>query len=114
MILKAKGPNGTVEVSTLATTYANAKRLVTSYPRTEDKPWIWCDYCNRSCHIQETCWKLHGKLANWKSTYDRNPSRTSVANEANNNPFSKEQMEYLKKLLKSNLFMVFLQVLWHK
>ena len=27
----------------------------------------WCDHCKKLYHTRDTCWKLHGKLANWKS-----------------------------------------------
>ncbi|XP_062089070.1 uncharacterized protein LOC133795632 [Humulus lupulus] len=26
----------------------------------------WCDHCRRPGHFRETCWKIHGKPANWK------------------------------------------------
>ena len=29
-----------------------------------DRP--WCDYCKKPGHYKETCWKLHGKPADWK------------------------------------------------
>ena len=25
----------------------------------------WCDHCQRPYHTKATCWKLHGKPANW-------------------------------------------------
>ena len=25
----------------------------------------WCDHCKRPEHLKETCWKVHGKPANW-------------------------------------------------
>ncbi|KAG6506532.1 hypothetical protein ZIOFF_031856 [Zingiber officinale] len=27
----------------------------------------WCEYCRKSWHTHENCWKLHGKLANGKT-----------------------------------------------
>ena len=26
----------------------------------------WCDHCHNPYHTKETCWKIHGKPANWK------------------------------------------------
>ncbi|KAI5395130.1 hypothetical protein KIW84_061650 [Lathyrus oleraceus] len=26
----------------------------------------WCDHCKREWNTRETCWKLKGKLPNWK------------------------------------------------
>ena len=26
----------------------------------------WCDYCKKPWHTRKTCWKIHGKPANWK------------------------------------------------
>jgi hypothetical protein len=26
----------------------------------------WCEHCKKPWHTKETCWKLHGKPANWK------------------------------------------------
>ena len=28
----------------------------------DDKDTLHCDYCQRSCHTRETCWRLHGRL----------------------------------------------------
>ncbi|KAH9704751.1 hypothetical protein KPL70_011593 [Citrus sinensis] len=50
-------------------------------------------------HTRETCWKIHGKPANWKGKAGRaNPT----ANEVETSPFTKEQMEHLLPLLKFN------------
>jgi len=63
----------------------------------------WCEHCNKTGHCKETCWKLHGKPANWKPRprNDRD-SRAHVAantdNQPESNAFSKEQMEILQKL----------------
>ncbi|RVX00497.1 hypothetical protein CK203_036922 [Vitis vinifera] len=27
---------------------------------------LWCDHCRKPGHTKETCWHLHGKLADWK------------------------------------------------
>ncbi|KAF5948218.1 hypothetical protein HYC85_014175 [Camellia sinensis] len=62
----------------------------------------WCDHCRRSGHTKDTCWKIHGKPADWK------PSRFANDKEGRGNlvavdekpsiepiPFSKEQLEVL-------------------
>jgi hypothetical protein len=28
----------------------------------------WCDHCKRVGHVRDTCWKIHGKPADWKPT----------------------------------------------
>ena len=55
-------------------------------------------------HTRETCWTIHGKLTNWKSSKlgDRSDRAFPTANEAEVSPFTKEQMEHLLTLLKSN------------
>jgi len=42
--------------------------------KTHDKPRVWYDHCNKPRHTRETCWKVHGKPANWKSAkqFERN------------------------------------------
>ena len=39
-----------------------------SQHRTEEKPRIWCDFWKKPRHTLESCWKIHGKPANWKSS----------------------------------------------
>ncbi|RVW93875.1 Retrovirus-related Pol polyprotein from transposon TNT 1-94 [Vitis vinifera] len=69
-----------------------------------DRP--WCDYCKKPGHYKETCWKLHGKPADWKPK----PRLTEMAEHTwlptlrahlfpEPSPFNKEQMEMLQKLL---------------
>lgn len=70
---------------------------------------FWCDYCQRSDHSRDRCWKLHGKPDNWKDTRNyRRDSKglqvttdTALRNGDNNFNFSiiKEQMEQLHQLL---------------
>ncbi|RVW14724.1 hypothetical protein CK203_092620 [Vitis vinifera] len=50
-----------VENSALLGTVATASRNPNNQRRLDDKPRVWCDHCNKSCHTRETCWKLHGK-----------------------------------------------------
>ncbi|RVW54234.1 Retrovirus-related Pol polyprotein from transposon TNT 1-94 [Vitis vinifera] len=69
-----------------------------------DRP--WCDYCKKPGHYKETCWKLHGKPADWKPKprFDRDGRAHVAANFESTSvpepsPFNKEQMEMLQKLL---------------
>ena len=65
-----------------------------------------CDHCRKPGHSRETCWKIHGKPADWKPrqplekegrgnhvAVDEQSSQIEVS------PFNKEQMEMLQKLL---------------
>ncbi|KAL4560354.1 hypothetical protein LXL04_032504 [Taraxacum kok-saghyz] len=56
----------------------------------------WCDHCKRPGHTKETCWKIHGKPADWKPS-----SRGNLATSENLEPFTKEQLEALRKVLQS-------------
>nr|GLL35841.1 hypothetical protein CK203_090719 [Ipomoea trifida] len=65
----------------------------------------WCEYCKKLGHYKETCWKLHGKPADWKSKprFDRDNKAHVVSNIDNAHvpelsPFNKEQMNLLQKL----------------
>lgn len=68
--------------------------------RSEDKPKVWCDHCNKSRHTRETCWKLHGKPANWKGSHEGKFTKNPTALEVESGPFSQEQISYIQKLLK--------------
>uniref|UniRef100_A0A2N9I543 Retrovirus-related Pol polyprotein from transposon RE1 n=1 Tax=Fagus sylvatica TaxID=28930 RepID=A0A2N9I543_FAGSY len=104
VMLGKKGPGVAVESSALVAADANSSKAITYQRRTDDKPRVWCDYCNKPRHTRETCWKIHGKPANWKSSKpgDRSGRAFPTANEAEVTSFTKEQMEHLLTLLKSN------------
>ncbi|XP_073025759.1 uncharacterized protein [Primulina eburnea] len=60
---------------------------------------LWCPKCRKSTHTLDTCWKIHGKPADWK------PARQQRANTATvdpptseQQPFTKEQLDALQKL----------------
>ena len=89
----------TIENSALAASI-NAGRTATKKP--DEKSRVWCDHCNKPRHTRETCWKIHGKPANWKGSHEGRFTRTPAAHEAESVPFNKEQMDHLLKLLKSN------------
>ncbi|KAA8547121.1 hypothetical protein F0562_003549 [Nyssa sinensis] len=70
----------------LATANISAQRPYSNQRRLEDKPQVWCDYCNKPRHTRENCWKLHGKPANWKSNKSGSSGNNHAvpkANEAN-------------------------------
>ena len=96
VMLGKRNLNNTVENSALAAGI-NASRNTTKKP--DEKSRIWCDHCNRPWHTRETCWKIHGKLANWKGSHEGRFSRTRAAHEVESVPFNKGQMDQLLKLL---------------
>jgi hypothetical protein len=71
----------------------------------------WCDHCNKLGHVKETCWKIHGKPADWKPsrlTNDKDRRAKNVTSDDNRDkntnllpktsPFTKEQLDILQKL----------------
>lgn len=86
VMLGKKNLDQTVENSALATEVC-AGRMVQG--KLEEKPCVWCDYCNKPKYTCETCWKLHGKLANWRGKHE-SKDRQASAHEAETVTFSKE------------------------
>ncbi|XP_073126194.1 uncharacterized protein [Henckelia pumila] len=85
-----------METSALVTCEANASQ------KRNEKPSVYYDVCEKPYHTRETCWKIHGKPANWKSKQKGRFNRNPTAHEELVHPFNKEQVDYLLKLLKSN------------
>ncbi|RVW65136.1 hypothetical protein CK203_035784 [Vitis vinifera] len=94
-------PAPTLDASTLAARSFNSSG---GDRQKRDRP--WCDYCKKPGHYKETCWKLHGKPADWKPSH----GLTEMAEHTwlptlraplfpEPSPFNKEQMEMLQKLL---------------
>ena len=104
-MLGKKGPGVAIEGSALVTTGGGYNKVVAFQRKSDERPWVWCDFCNKPRHTHENCWKIHGKPANWKRKTCDKPSRAIIptANEAETSPFTTEQMEHLLALLKSNL-----------
>lgn len=74
--------------------------------RSSKKP--WCDYCKKPWHTRETCWKIHGKPANWKKkqpgdNWNSQANVTDSGKESSSGvqPFTKEQLEQICKILQS-------------
>ena len=66
---------------------------------------IRSDHSRKAGHFKETCWKLHGKPADWKpnrTTNDRESRGNIAATEGQKNmgptPFAKDQLEVLQQL----------------
>lgn len=68
----------------------------------------WCEHCRRTRHTKETCWKIHGKPADWKPRYSQdkdgrgNVATTETRKQSEPSPFSKEQMKLLPKMLQES------------
>ena len=102
VMLGKKGVAAPVENSAMVASDATANKVF-NQQRQNEKPQIWCDFCHKPRHTRDNCWKIHGKPANWKSNKPSDkPNQASYANEVEKSPFSKEQMDHLLKLLKSN------------
>ena len=91
-MLGKKGPSVAVESSALVAANANSSKAITHQRKNDDKPRVWCDYWNKPRHTRETCWKIHGKPANWKSSKpgDRSGRAFPTTNEAEVSPFTKK------------------------
>ena len=107
VMLGKKSTTKLVENSALMGTAAAATyHAPNTQHRQDDKPKVWCDFCNKPRHSRETCWKLHGKPADWKPVEWKNKQNDlnhapAKANAAETTSLSKVQIEQLLKLLKS-------------
>lgn len=68
------------KVKTLMTSKSYALAAHGTSSQRNDKPSrkgrLWCDHCHRPGHMRESCWKIHGKPADWK------PARSSSDQES--------------------------------
>ena len=87
VMLGKKGIASPMENSALIASDPTANKAF-NQRRQNERPRIWCDFCNKPRHTRDNCWKIHGKPANWKS--NKPTQGTSYANEAETSPFSKE------------------------
>ncbi|KAG6521029.1 hypothetical protein ZIOFF_018095 [Zingiber officinale] len=105
VMLGKKGPTTIIEGSALTSTGSNIRRGTANLRKPEEKSVLWCDFCNKPRHTRETCWKIHGKPANFKSkSGEKNGRIFPTANEAMTtaSTITKEHLEQLLALLTSN------------
>ena len=73
----------------------------------EEKKKPWCEHCKKPWHTKETCWKIHGKPAGYKTKRERalqaNMADTSQEQSANSEqpPFTKAQIDQILKMLQT-------------
>ena len=98
-----------VENPTLAMPIAvvAANRNPNTQRKTEEKTQVWCDFCNKPRHTREMCCKIHGKPMDWKPMErkkigDQFNQNIVAANTAEMPSLSREKMEQLLQLFKSN------------
>ena len=100
-------PNGGLTIAIEASALAITKPTYASRDNRKlaEKDTRRCDFCKKPKHTLETCWKIHGKLANFKdSRGDGKGLQVStdsfsavVHKEAETPSFSKEQLDHLCK-----------------
>lgn len=98
VMLGKKNSGSAVENSVLA---AGTNVGQNNSKKYDGKPRIWCERCKKPRHTIETCWKIHGKPANWNGSHEGRFNQSATVYEAEIVPFNKEQMDHLLKLLKS-------------
>ena len=62
VMLRKNTLTGPIENSALLSAAVAVSHFPNNQHQFDDKPRVWCDYCNKPCHTHETCWKLHSKL----------------------------------------------------
>ncbi|KAL3733913.1 hypothetical protein ACJRO7_023290 [Eucalyptus globulus] len=98
-------------VPTTIVSEANVSKIPINLRRSDGKPRIWCDFCNKPRHTRETCWRIHGRPASTTSEARRPTSFSRdnkssqrmpiTANEATAFSFNKEQLNHLLQLLQA-------------
>ena len=85
---------------------------------TEEKTRVWCDFCNKP---RETCWKIHGKLVNWKPMErkknklgDQSNRNIAAANTAEISSLSKNRWSNFFNCWSPIHWLPLLLVCWHK
>ncbi|KAG6477180.1 hypothetical protein ZIOFF_066432 [Zingiber officinale] len=104
-MLGKKGPTTIIEGSALTSIGSNIRRGTANLRKLEEKSVLWCDFCNKPRHTQETYWKIHGNPANFKGkSGEKNGRIFPTANEAMTtaSTITKEHLEQLLALLASN------------
>ncbi|CAN1312607.1 ABC transporter B family member 25, mitochondrial [Linum perenne] len=67
-------------------------------PEDDPKAHLKCDYCGRTRHTRDTCWKL-----NPEKRFSRNKEHSRANNVSSSGSFTKEQLDQLVALLKPQL-----------
>ena len=99
------GPTGVAEAFALVITKPTT--ISRDNQKHAEKDMRWCDFCKKPRHTRETCWKLHGKPANFKESRGdgkgfqvSTDSFSAIAQKGTEAPsFSKEQLDHLCKFL---------------
>ena len=54
VMLGKKSNSGIVEISALSVVEGSTDKIASFQRGSGERPWVWCDYCNKLCHTQET------------------------------------------------------------
>lgn len=102
--MTTQGSSDSLEASALPTHGPNLNH--DSYQsRRNGRP--WCEHCKKPGHTKDTCWKIRGKLADWKPRavlQNKGESRGLIATgeekpAAEDMLLSQEQLKFLQKLI---------------
>ena len=87
----------------------NRKSESSTESRRAKKGNLWCDFCQKTNHTRETCWKIHGKPPNQNNRENQRQPRqfqkesrayqSSIDHTGGSLNLTKEQLERLYKLL---------------
>ncbi|KAJ9671063.1 hypothetical protein PVL29_027182 [Vitis rotundifolia] len=66
VMLSKKGLGVAIEGSALVTTGGGYNKAAAFQCKSDERPRVWCDFCNKPHHTRENCWKIHGKPVIWK------------------------------------------------
>lgn len=94
-----------------AASFTESSAMAVRFPESHGsrKPTQWCEHCKRPHHTKATCWKLHGKPADWVPRSQRNidpsKSQASTISDKNSSPtsaFSQAQLDQIVQSLSSS------------
>ena len=77
-MLGKKGSGVAIEGSTLVTTGGSYNKAAVFQRKSDERPRVWCDFCNKPHYTRENYWKIHGKPANWKGKTGDKSGRTII------------------------------------
>ncbi|PON37249.1 hypothetical protein TorRG33x02_347810, partial [Trema orientale] len=95
-------PTAAAETDQSALTTRRSNNGDDSHGTRRDRP--WCSHCSKLGHTKETCWRLHGKPADWKPRSARAPSVSHALTVAPSEPFpfTPDQITQLHQLLNTS------------